>query len=53
MQANLTGDMLIAASAIAYMGPYTASFRQKLMEEVVDMVGAQVRGFLHGMLAIG
>jgi hypothetical protein len=35
-QVNLTGDMIISAGVVAYLGAFTASFRQQLVD-----------GFLH------
>lgn len=31
-QVNLTGDMLISAGVVAYLGAFTASFRQQLID---------------------
>lgn len=36
---TLTGDMLVAAGVIAYCGPFTAAFRQVVIEAFVGLVG--------------
>lgn len=42
LQVSLTGDMLISAGIIAYLGPFTPRFRQKLVEEFMALAGDQV-----------
>ncbi|XP_026109897.1 LOW QUALITY PROTEIN: dynein heavy chain 7, axonemal-like [Carassius auratus] len=34
---NLTGDILISAAVVAYLGAFTSSFRQRATEEWIDM----------------
>ncbi|TRY59213.1 hypothetical protein DNTS_014611 [Danionella cerebrum] len=34
---NLTGDILISAAIVAYLGAFTSSFRQRATEEWIDM----------------
>ncbi|KAF6263196.1 dynein heavy chain 8 [Scenedesmus sp. NREL 46B-D3] len=36
-QVNLTGDMLIAAGAVAYLGTFTSAFRQQLVDSFVQL----------------
>jgi Microtubule-binding stalk of dynein motor len=38
--ANLVGDMVLAAAAVAYVGPFTPAFRARLMAKLVALAGA-------------
>lgn len=38
---NLTGDMLISAGIIAYLGAFTAAYRQKISEEFLVLASKQ------------
>ncbi|XP_052421590.1 dynein axonemal heavy chain 7 [Carassius gibelio] len=38
---NLTGDILISAAVVAYLGAFTSSFRQRATEEWIDMCKAR------------
>jgi hypothetical protein len=42
MQVNLTGDMIISAGIIAYLGAFTAAFRAQLVEGFVSLCKSQV-----------
>jgi dynein heavy chain len=42
LQVNLTGDMLIAAGAVAYLGAFTSSFRQQLVDSFVQLCSKAV-----------
>lgn len=43
VQVNLTGDMLISAGVVAYLGAFTASFRQQLVEKFIQLCTKEVR----------
>lgn len=34
---NLTGDMLVSAGIIAYLGAFTAAYRVKIIDQFVDL----------------
>jgi dynein heavy chain len=38
---NLTGDILIASSVIAYLGPFTAQFRQRIIQDWIEQCQAR------------
>ncbi|CAD7701708.1 unnamed protein product [Ostreobium quekettii] len=38
---NLTGDMMISAAIVAYLGAFTASYRQRIILEFVQLCKAQ------------
>ncbi|KAK9828903.1 hypothetical protein WJX72_002692 [[Myrmecia] bisecta] len=38
---DLTGDMLVSAAVIAYLGAFTSAYRQRLTGEFVDLCAAQ------------
>ena len=42
-RAALTGDMLLAAAAVAYLGAFTAAFRTRLSDAFATMLGALLR----------
>jgi dynein heavy chain len=42
LQVNLTGDMLIAAGAVAYLGAFTSSFRQQLVDSFLQLCSKAV-----------
>lgn len=42
LQVNLIGDMLVAGGIIAYLGPFTPLFRQRLVGEFVHATAEQV-----------
>lgn len=41
-QANLTGDMIISAGVVAYLGAFTASFRQQLVDGFLQLCSKAV-----------
>lgn len=42
LQANLTGDMIISAGVVAYLGAFTASFRQQLVDGFLQLCSKAV-----------
>lgn len=39
---NLTGDMIISAGVVAYLGAFTASFRQQLVDGFLQLCSKAV-----------
>lgn len=42
VQVNLTGDMIISAGVVAYLGAFTASFRQQLVDGFLQLCSKAV-----------
>lgn len=42
VQVNLTGDMMISAGVVAYLGAFTASFRQQLVDGFLQLCSKAV-----------
>jgi len=42
LQVNLIGDMLLSAGVVAYLGAFTAAFRQQLLESFTQLCAKAV-----------